>query len=76
MNKQVPSVPPPKQASFEVYIEQADYAIQLTPFETHFTPEIALAHKSLVVNMMSVHNLTLQVEVDVVLTQMQIPSVP
>ena len=60
--------------------------MQFTPFETHLTPVIAVAHEALEVNRESVHNLSLQteeVEAAVVLVaavevvaQKQTPSVP
>ena len=60
--------------------------MQLTPLETHLTPEMALAHVALDVNSESVHYLSLQTDVDVaalllvaalvVVSQKQTPSVP
>ena len=48
--------------------------MQFTPFETHLTPEIAVEHKELVVNIESVQAFNLQVLK--VLSQKQTPSVP
>ena len=56
-----PSVPPPIQASLEVYVEQVDYLIQFTPFDTHFRPAIELRHAELVVRMLSEHYFNLQI---------------
>ena len=60
--------------------------MQLTPFETHLTPVMAVAHKALDVRRESVHNLSLQIDVVEaavvlvavveVIDQKQIPSVP
>ena len=60
--------------------------MQLTPFDTHLTPVIALAHDALVVNKESEHYLSLHTEVVVaavvfvaavvVVAQKQTPSVP
>ena len=86
VNAQAPSEPPPKQASLAVYDEQVDWAMQLTPLETHLTPVMALAHEALDVNNESEHYLSLQtdevvagvvfVAAVVVVAQKHTPSVP
>ena len=62
MNAQAPSEPPPKHASLAVYVEQVLYAMQLTPFETHFDPIpiIAVEQDALVVPKISEHYFNLQ----------------
>ena len=55
VNAHWPSVPPPRQASLDVYVEQVDCLIQFTPFETHFIPAIELRQAELVVSMLSEH---------------------
>ena len=60
VNAHWPSVPPPRQASFDVYVEQVDCLIQFTPFETHFIPAIELRQAELVVSMLSEHCFNLQ----------------
>ena len=60
--------------------------MQLTPFETHLTPTISLAHEALVVNNESVHYFSRQTDdvesavvllfVVLVVAQKQTPSVP
>ena len=85
VNAHYPSDPPPKHASLAVYDEHVDYAMQLTPLETHLTPVIAVAHDELDVNNESVHYFNLQtldvvgvvaVAAVVVVAQKHVPSVP